>query len=241
MPSPLSPALYLIPNTLGNVPLPQVLPAYNIELIAHIRHYVVEDLRSARRFLSAAGWRGKIDELRFNLLNEHSKPQDRQGFLSPILQQNESVGLISEAGLPCVADPGKDLVADAHRQRVRVVPLVGPSSLMMALMASGFNGQNFAFVGYVPREPKQREQVLRQMEKSMYALSQTQIMIEAPYRNMALYESLLKVCAPSTALCIASEISTAQEWISTKSIAQWRTLKSPPPIHKRNTVFLLYK
>ncbi len=232
--------LYLIPNTLGGSSLEQVLPQANLQIIQSITHYVVEDLRSARRFLSQAGWKGRIDDLHFQVLNEHTTAQERQGLLDPILLHGKPVGVISEAGLPCVADPGKDLVRDAHKQGIQVVPLVGPSSLMLALMASGFNGQNFAFVGYVPRDTREREKYLRQLEKQIYAASQTQIMIETPYRNKALFESIIKACHPDTALCIACELTLDTEWIATKTIAQWK--RSPAPdIHKRNTVFLLYK
>lgn len=234
-------ALYLLPSTLGSSALSAVLPPFNLDTIANIRHYVVEDIRSARRFLSKAGWQGRIDELHFQTLNEHTSEEEKQQLLHPITQHGHSIGLISEAGLPCVADPGKDLVRQAHQKGIRVVPLVGPSSLMLALMASGFNGQNFAFVGYVARDTQQREKQLRQLEKQIYAQGQTQIMIETPYRNMALLQSIIKTCHKHTALCIACELSLETEYIATKSIAEWQQQKSLPDIHKRNTVFLLYK
>lgn len=232
--------LYLIPNTLGDSSLDQILPYGNLEIIKKTSHYIVEDLRNARRFLSKAGWKGKIEELHFYLLNEHSRPEDIQQHLE-IALVGENIGLLSDAGIPCVADPGADIVAMAHEKGIQVIPLVGPSSILLSLMASGFNGQNFAFLGYLPRDRNQREKTIKQLEAKVFKEDQTQIFIEAPYRNNQMMESLLKTCSNHTKICVARDITLEDEIILSKSVADWKKQKSFPDLHKRNTIFLLYK
>jgi 16S rRNA (cytidine1402-2'-O)-methyltransferase len=232
--------LYLIPNTLGSDNLKNVLPEGNFTVIQNIKTFIVEDLRTARRFLSKAGWKGNLDELSFFVLNEHSKPNEISNYLEQI-KYGENIGLLSDAGLPCVADPGADIVAMAQDQNIKVVPLVGPSSIFLGLMASGFNGQNFAFVGYLPREQSERNKRIKELETRIFKENQTQIFIEAPYRNNQMLESLLNHCNANSKICIACDISLNNEFIVSKSISEWRTQKSLPDLHKRNTIFLLYK
>lgn len=232
--------LYLIPNTLGSDNLNAILPQGNLEIILQLKTFIVEDLRTARRFLSKAGWAGKIDELDFFVLNEHTNRNEIEPFLAPVLQ-GQSMGLLSDAGIPCVADPGADIVSIAQNLGIRVVPLVGPSSIFMGLMASGFNGQNFAFAGYLPREQAARNKRIKQLENRVYNEDQTQIFIEAPYRNNHLFESLLQQCNPNTKVCVACDISLDTEYIVSKPISEWKKLKAKPDLHKRNTIFLIYK
>ena len=232
--------LYLIPNTLGDTPLSQILPQGNLDIILKIKHFIVEDLKNARRFLSKAGWKGKIEQLEFYELNEHSRFADIQNHLSKA-EQGIDMGLLSDAGTPCVADPGADIVAMAHQKNIQVVPLVGPSSILLSLMASGFNGQNFSFLGYLPRERGQREKKIKDLERRIFKEDQTQIFIEAPYRNSQMLESLIKTCAPETKICVARDISLSEELIVSQRVSQWRKTQQLPDIHKRNTIFLLYK
>lgn len=232
--------LYLIPNTLGDTELQRILPEYNLNIIADIRHFIVEDLKNARRFLSKAAWRGKIDELEFYVLNEHSRLTDIQNHLEVILK-GEDMGLLSDAGTPCVADPGADIVAMAHQKGIQIIPLIGPSSILLSLMASGFNGQNFAFLGYLPRERGQREKTIRQLETKIFKENQTQIFIEAPYRNNQMLESLIQTCSPNTKICVARDITLEEELIISKTTTDWKKHKPLPELHKRNSIFLLYK
>lgn len=232
--------LYLIPNSLGSEDLNAILPQGNFTIIEKLKTFIVEDLRTARRFLSKAGLSGKIDELNFLLLNEHTKSNEITEYLK-VTENGEDIGLLSDAGVPCVADPGADIVALAQNAKIQVVPLVGPSSILMGLMASGFNGQNFAFVGYLPREKAERNNRIKELESRVYKEDQTQIFIEAPYRNNQMFESLLAICNPETKICIACDMSLASEYIVTHSIADWKKLKTKPDLHKRNTLFLIYK
>lgn len=232
--------LYLIPNTLGDTELEKILPSYNLEIVKNIRHFIVEDLRNARRFLSKVGWKGRIDELSFYLLNEHSRLEDIQQHLK-IAESGVDIGLLSDAGTPCVADPGADIVAMAHQKKIKVIPLIGPSSILLSLMASGFNGQNFAFIGYLPREKNQREKAIKQLESKVFKENQTQIFIETPYRNNQMFESLLQTCSHQTKVCIARDITLEEELIISKNIADWKKQKALPDLHKRNTIFLIYK
>lgn len=199
-------ALYLLPVTLGDTPLEQVLPSYNTEIIRGIRHFIVEDVRSARRFLKKVDREIDIDSLTFYPLNKHTSPEDISGYLKP-LAGGASMGVISEAGCPAVADPGADVVAIAQRQKLKVIPLVGPSSIILSVMASGFNGQSFAFHGYLPIEPGERAKKLKALEQRVYAESQTQLFIETPYRNHKMIEDILQNCRPQTKLCIAANIT----------------------------------
>lgn len=227
--------LFLIPTPLGDYPPQMVLPPAVLELIPSIRLFFVEELRSARRFLSAAGLKGHIEELELHEINEHSSPQDILA-MAPLLGK-EDAALISEAGLPAVADPGAQLVALAHERSIEVVPMVGPSSLMMALMSSGMNGQNFAFNGYIPVKPAERRVRISELEKLSVQRHQTQILIETPYRNDSLFADILAVCKPSTRICIAADITNPSQFIRTRTVGDWR--KDVPEIGKRPCVFII--
>lgn len=228
--------LYLIPSPLGDYPPADVIPAPVLDRIAQIRTYVVEETRTARRYLSAAGWKGRVGELTFHELNEHTDPQAVEGYLS-LFGDGTDVGLISEAGLPAVADPGALLVALCHRHGIEVVPMVGPSSLMLALMGSGLNGQSFAFCGYVPAKTDERRAALRAIEKRSAAGRQTQILIETPYRNDALLADILSVCSDRTRVCVAADLTLPDAFIRTRTVAAWK--KDKPLIGKRPCVFLI--
>ena len=228
--------LYLIPTPLGDNEPAEVLPAGVIERACSLRVFVVEEIRTARRFLSKYGLRGHIAELEFHELNEHSSASDVEA-LGALFDRGEDVGLLSEAGLPAVADPGAELVALCHRRGIEVVPLVGPSSLMLALMASGLNGQSFAFCGYVPAKPEERRNALKALEKQSAAARRSQIIIETPYRNDSLLADMLQTLAPPTRLCIAADITLPSQFIKTDSIAGWRG--HVPVIGKRPCVFII--
>ncbi len=228
--------LYLIPSPLGDNDPAAVIPAPVLTLLRTLTVFVVEEVRTARRYLSRAGLKGHIEELEFHLLNEHTSEQEVEA-LARLFDGGRDVGLITEAGLPAVADPGSALVALCHRHGIRVVPFVGPSSLMMALMASGLNGQSFAFQGYLPAKTEERRAAIRNIEKQSAIHRQTQIFIETPYRNDAMMEDLLRICAPGTRLCIAADITLPDETILTRTIAQWR--KEPLTLGKRPCVFLI--
>ncbi|MGM9721747.1 MAG: SAM-dependent methyltransferase [Candidatus Egerieousia sp.] len=213
--------LYLIPSPIGDVAPAEVIPQSVLELLPKLNHFVVEELRTVRRYLSNAGLKGKIDSLNFYLLNEHTPKEQVEKYLQ-ILLCGEDVGLISEAGLPAVADPGAYLVELAQRADIEVVPLVGPSSLMMALMASGLNGQCFAFNGYLPVKEPDRSKEIKELERLSAKREQSQIFIETPYRNERLLADFLQHCAPSTRLTVAADISLPTQFIKTKSIEEWR-------------------
>ena len=228
--------LYLIPTPLGDNEPAEVLPAGVIERACSLRVFVVEEIRTARRFLSRYGLRGHIAELEFHELNEHSSAADVEA-LGSLFDRGEDVGLLSEAGLPAVADPGAELVALCHRRGVEVFPLVGPSSLMLALMASGLNGQSFAFCGYVPAKPEERRNALRALEKQSAAARRSQIIIETPYRNDALLADMLQTLSPRTRICVAADITLPTQFIRTDSVAGWRS--HVPAIGKRPCVFII--
>ena len=233
--------LYLIPTQLSDVPLERVLPAYNIEVVRELRYFVVESLRSARRFLKKCDRDIDIDSLTFNELNEHTDLKDTaaiEAILDPI-GQGEAVGVISDAGCPAVADPGADLVAIAQRKGYKVFPLVGPSSILMSLMASGFNGQSFAFLGYLPVDTQARQTRLKEMTRRIEREHQTQIFIEAPYRNNQLIADLAAHLPTGMRLCVASDITGEGQSIITRSIAEWRQARYD--YHKVPTIFLLYQ
>ena len=227
--------LYLIPSPLGDGAPEDVLPAPVFQILPQIRRYVVEEVRTARRFLSSAGLRGHIEELEFHTLNEHTSPQEVEALL-PLFEDGAAVGLISEAGLPAVADPGARLVALCHRHGIEVVPFVGPSSLMMALMSSGLDGQSFAFNGYIPVKTDERKSALKALEKR--SIHQTQILIETPYRNDSLLKDMLSALSPSTRLSIAANITCPDQFIRTLTVAQWKKLQGFT-IGKRPCVFLI--
>jgi len=231
-------ALYLIPVTLGETEIDRVLPSYNREVILNIRHFVVEDLRSARRFLKKTDREINIDNLTFYELNQHTPPEIIESYLKPLMQ-GESVGVISEAGCPAIADPGADVVRLAQANGFTVIPLVGPSSILMSLMASGFNGQSFAFHGYLPIEATERVKMIHKLEARAYSEDQTQIFIETPYRNEKMLEDMIKNCRQETKLCVAANISCEDEWIVTKRIKAWASKKVE--IGRRPCIFLIYK
>ncbi len=227
--------LYLIPSPLGEYDPSLVLPKAVLDIACSLKTFVVEEIRTARRFLSAAGLRGHIEELEFHTLNEHTTPQETEA-LAGLLDKGD-VGLISEAGLPAVADPGAALVALCHRTGIEVVPLVGPSSLMLALMASGLNGQSFAFRGYLPAKSDERKKAVKDIERQSKALNQSQIFIETPYRNDSLLQDLLRELQPQTLLTLAADITLPTAFIRTRSVAQWR--KENTSIGKRPCVFII--
>lgn len=231
-------SLYLIPVTLGDTEHRRVLPDYNRDVILGIRHFIVENVRTARRFLKKVEPSIVIDDLTFYELNKHTSPEQVADYLNP-LAQGESVGVISEAGCPAVADPGADVVAIAQRKHYRVVPLVGPSSIILSVMASGFNGQSFAFHGYLPIEAAERTSTIKKLEGRIYAENQTQLFIETPYRNRKLAEELIRTCRPATKLCIASNITCADECIQTRPVKEWAG--KLPDFDKKPTIFLIYK
>ena len=231
-------SLYLIPTVLSDSPLDNVLPSNNANIIRKIKVFIVENIRSARRFLSKVGIERKIDELEFVELNEHTTSSaDVERMLKPVLA-GRSAGVISEAGVPGVADPGADIVALAHRYDVRVVPLVGPSSILMSVMASGLNGQSFAFVGYLPIKDGERKRRLKDLEHRARTEQQAQLFIDAPYRNVKLFDTLIKTLSPQLRLTVAADITSPNEYIHTLPIAEWRK-RGVPDIAKRPTIFIL--
>lgn len=230
-------AIYLFPVPMGDVAPSEVLPQSNLRLIGSIRHFVVENIRSARRFLKAVDSTININELHFTELSEHTPASEVEKMLSPIAQ-GFSIGVISEAGCPAVADPGADLVALAQRRGIRVVPLVGPSSIIMSLMASGFNGQSFVFRGYLPAESSARVNTLRRIEREIRQDRRTQIFIETPYRNNRLIDDILRTLPPNFLLCVAADITGPNERIVTLTIEQWR--KRNYDYAKIPAIFLLY-
>ncbi len=229
--------LYLIPVTLGGDDVHQVLPEHVIKLAQSLDTFVVEGEKSARHFLSSIKTIKPVRELSLHLLNEHSVHKDLPALLAPLLAGHD-VGLMSDAGCPAVADPGAKLVELAHQKGVKVVPLVGPSSILLSLMASGLNGQQFAFLGYLPVDKLQRNQKLKEIEKRSLSHKETQLFIETPYRNQAMLEAILQTCLPSTQLCIACDVSLPSEMIRSQSIALWQKA-ALPDLHKRPCLFLL--
>ena len=227
--------LYLIPTPLGDNEPAEVLPQAVLDCACRLQCFVVEELRTARRCLSRYGLRGHIDELELHVLNEHTTPAEVEAMLP--LFDGRDVGLLSEAGLPAVADPGAALVALCHRHGIQVVPLTGPSSLMLALMASGLNGQSFAFRGYIPAKTEERRSAIKALEKQSRTLNQSQILIETPYRNDALLADLLQGLSPATRLCIAADLTLPTQYIRTDTIEGWR--KAPTVVGKRPCVFIL--
>ena len=229
--------LYLIPVTLGDDNINQVLPPEVVKTVQNLENFVVESKKSARQFLSTIKTAKPVRELTLNLLNEHTLDKDVSALLAPLLA-GKDVGLMSDAGCPGIADPGAKLVELAHLKGIRVVPFVGPSSILLSLMASGLNGQQFAFLGYLPVDKQARNIKLKEIEKRSQTYKETQIFIETPYRNQHMLEAILSVCQPNTRLCVACDISLESEMIVTKTVAAWK--KSPlPDLHKRPAVFLL--
>ena len=230
--------LYLIPSPLGDGDPAEVIPGPTLALLQTIKTYVVENERTVRRYLSRAGLKGHISELKMVELSEHTSPMEVEAMVS-LFEGGAPVGLISEAGLPAVADPGAALVALCHRRGIEVVPLVGPSSLMMALMGSGLNGQSFAFRGYLPAKTDERRSAIREIERTSGQFRQTQIIIETPYRNDALLSDLLAGLSDTTMLCLAADITLPTQFIKTLPVALWK--KQHLTIGKRPCVFLVLK
>ena len=228
--------LYLIPTKLGATTYERVFPEYNRNIILGIKNFIIEDIRSARRFLKSLNYPGNFDDVVFQDLNKHTKEEDTHTYLNPI-KKSQNVGLLSEAGVPCLADPGNIIVKHAHTMGYKVVPLIGPSSILLALIASGFNGQNFAFLGYLPVKPHERDKKIKEIDLDARKTGQTKIFIETPYRNQQLFSALTSVCHPDTMLCIASDLTLESEFIESKSITTWK--KTPPNLQKKPTVFLI--
>lgn len=229
--------LYLIPCTLGDTPPDRVLPQHVISLARKLQHFVVEQPKTARQFLSALKHEQPIQALHFATLNEHTAANELPELLAPLLAGHD-VGIISEAGCPGIADPGADLVNLAHRNGIRVVPLVGPSSILLALMASGLNGQCFAFHGYLPIAETDRKRSIATLESESIKRKQTQMFIETPYRNDRMLAALLAQCRPETLLCVATDITLPGEQIQTRAIEQWKS-RPMPQLNKRPSLFLL--
>jgi 16S rRNA (cytidine1402-2'-O)-methyltransferase len=230
--------LYLIPVLLGDTSVERVIPEFNKRIVSELKFFIVENIRSARRFMKKCDPGIDIDSLTFYELNKHTNKKDIEGYLAPMKSGN-SMGVISEAGCPAIADPGAEVVAIAQKKGYKVVPLVGPSSLLMAIMASGFNGQSFAFHGYLPIDSSKRVSKIKYLEMQSYKDDQTQLFIETPYRNQKLAEDIIENCKPHTQLCIAMNISCDDEWIVTKSVKSWKG--NLPDMQKTPTVFLIYR
>ncbi|ASB50710.1 SAM-dependent methyltransferase [Alkalitalea saponilacus] len=228
--------LYLIPNTLGTKESTHVIPADVASIAVSLRHFIVEDLRTARRFLRALDREMDIDGSQFYMLNKRTTPAQFAEYLKP-LKAGQNVGIISEAGCPGVADPGAEVVKLAHQAGIEVVPMVGPSSILLALMASGMNGQNFAFVGYIPIKKDERIKTIRQLENRSRNEHQSQIFIETPFRNNHLAQDIVSNCNPQTRLCIAYNLTMPDEFVVTKTIGQWKG--KLPELHKKPAIFIL--
>lgn len=233
--------IFLIPTPIAtdDTPTEHTLPAINREIINTLDYFVVENIRTARRFIARLKLDKQIDDLLFVELNEHTLPEEVEALLAPVLKEGRSLGVLSEAGLPCVADPGSLLVAAAHRHSLEVIPLVGPSSLMLALMASGANGQSFAFNGYLPIKQPDRSRAIRHFEKRAKGEGQSQLFIETPYRNTKLWEELVACCSESTMLTIAAGLTESNQLVKTMSIAQWKK-SGTPALGKRPAIFIIH-
>ena len=230
--------LILFPVTIGADDMALSLPTANSEMLATCHTFIVEELRTARRFLKRAGYPHPIDDTVFLELNEHTT-HDAVGHYLDAIERGENIGLLSEAGLPCVADPGAMITKMAQRRGIEVVPLVGPSSLMLALMASGMNGQSFAFVGYLPVDKAKRAAAIRRLEERVHREHQTQLFIEAPYRNNQMLEALSTALQADTLVCVACDLTMPTQYIRTLSCGKWKAERSKIDLHKRNTVFLI--
>lgn len=228
-------SLYLIPVTLGTEKYDHVIPVDVISMVTRLRHFIVEDIRSARRFLRLIDKNFPIDESEFFILNEHTDIKIIDSYFAAI-ESGYDAGLMSEAGMPCIADPGSPLVRMAHKKSIRVIPLTGPSSIILALIASGMNGQNFTFSGYIPIKKAERLNAIKKLENEAIR-GVSQIIIEAPYRNQKLLEDILAICKPETHLCIAVDISMESEHIKTDMIEGWKG--NIPSINKRPAIFIL--
>ena len=231
--------LYLIPNTLGEVALLEVLPIAVKKKIEDIDIYIVESEKSARRFIKTICPDKSQKKLKLFTLNKFTETSEIPNYLNPCIEQGESIGLISDAGCPAVADPGSEVVRLAHERNIKVVPIVGPSSILLAMMASGMNGQNFAFNGYLPIDKNERKAMLKKLEKRSFDHKQAQAFIETPYRNQKLLKDLCRILHPNTRICVACDLTLSSEYIKTQSAGEW--LKNEVDLHKRPTIFVLQK
>ncbi len=233
--------IYLIPNVLSEGTIAQTVPQPIVELIQTIDQYIVENTKNARRYLRDLGIKTNLDQLHFFEINEHTNLNalDLEQMLNPIMVGGQNMGLISDAGCPAIADPGAAVVAKAHELGIEIVPLVGASSVLLALMASGMNGQNFAFNGYLPIDKIELKKKILSLEQKIYAENQTQLFIETPYRNQQLFETICTICKPNTRLCVAANLTAENEFIQTKTLQQWA--KATINIHKQPAVFVLGK
>jgi 16S rRNA (cytidine1402-2'-O)-methyltransferase len=230
--------LYLIPTPLAENTTDHMLTPAMQQIIRALDYFLVENIRTARRFVSSLQLGISIETLRFEVLDKDTKWEEVELLCAP-LHEGKNIGIMSEAGCPGIADPGNLAVKFAHGHEVDVIPLVGPSSIFMALMASGFNGQSFAFHGYLPIEKSKRQHKIRELEKDIYQKEQTQIFMETPYRNDQLFQDIIQICKPFTILCVARDISGEQEMITSRPVKEWK--RNKPGLHKVPTVFLLYK
>lgn len=228
--------LYLVPIPLGDCSSELVIPYDVSRIISNLSHFIVENTRTARRYIRTMDAQKNIDKITFFVLNKHTQAKDMESFLEPA-KEGYNMGIISEAGVPAIADPGADLVALAHESGIEVVPLVGPSSILLSLMASGLNGQSFTFHGYLPIKGNERIQKLKTIEKESHKENKTQIFMETPYRNNKMFADILKTCRKNTRLCVASNVTLNDEYIKTKTIEKWQSEEIN--LHKKPTVFLL--
>jgi 16S rRNA (cytidine1402-2'-O)-methyltransferase len=229
--------LYLIPVPLAEQAAAKSFTPYLVDTINQVKEYIVENEKTARRFLKEAGLKTPQSELIIHDYGKHNRDTHINEFFKGLVAGND-VGLMSEAGCPGVADPGADIVAEAHRKGIKVVPLVGPSSILLAIMASGFSGQSFTFHGYLPIDKIERSKKIKELEALAQRNKQTQLFIETPFRNNPMLEEILRSCAPKTKLCIACDLTSADEFVQTKTIADWK--QKIPDLHKRPTIFLLF-
>lgn len=228
--------LFLIPSVIAENTANAAIPSFNLDLIYSLDEFIVEEERTARRFLKSIGYKNSLDKVTLYVFNEHTEKSDVSEFLKP-LEEGRNMGLLSEAGCPCIADPGFELVMLCHNFGITVKPLTGPSSIILALMASGLNGQNFAFNGYLPVEKKERVKKIKELEIKAGREKQSQIFMEAPYRNMQLLNDIISACKPSTLICIAAEIMSEIEFIKTCTVEEWK--KQIPELHKKTAVFII--
>ncbi|WP_339627478.1 SAM-dependent methyltransferase [uncultured Maribacter sp.] len=229
--------LYLIPSTLGDIAPLEVLPISIKQTIERLDHYIVENEKTARHFIKKISPRKPQPSLKLSVLNKFTEPQEIPSFLNPCLEGFD-VGILSEAGCPGIADPGAAVVKIAHEKNIQVIPLVGPSSILLALMASGMNGQNFAFNGYLPIDSNDRKKYIKNLERKSKEDNQSQIFIETPYRNNKMLEELIKTLAPSTRICVAADITLPTEYIKTKTAINWKN--ENVDLHKRPAIFIIH-
>jgi 16S rRNA (cytidine1402-2'-O)-methyltransferase len=230
--------LYLLPSVIAEDTANSVLPEIVVSIIKVLNEFIVEDERTCRRFLKSIGYTKPLDSLTLHTLNKHTDNKDIPSFINSLLN-GTNIGLLSEAGCPCIADPGSEIVRLAHENNIQVKPLVGPSSILLALIASGFNGQNFAFVGYLPIDKIGRIKKIKELENKAIREEQTQIFMETPYRNMSLLNDVLQCCSPYSRLSISANLTRKDEFISTRTIKEWKS--NIPDLNKKTVIFLLYK